>query len=139
MDTDAELEDELPTPEDSPLSDNSSLEEARPPGVCPPIRELVDLELEKALLCVSFLLDMVTPVEEPVEGFPMAPSSLSLTTGSCDTDASSRSSPIRMVSVGQEMDVFESYVFSSFISVYEPATSSGYAILVGGCCVPTTA
>ena len=79
MDTD----DELPTSEDSPLSDNSSPEEACPPGVRPAIRELVDLELEKALLCVSFLPDMVTPLEEPVEGFSDSTVFLSRTSGSC--------------------------------------------------------
>ena len=57
--TDTELEDELPMPEDSPLFCNSSPEEARPLRVRPAIRELVDLELEKALLCVSILPEMV--------------------------------------------------------------------------------
>ena len=75
INTDTELEDELPMLEGSPLLCISSPEEARPPGVRPAIRELVDLELERALLCVSVLPEMVTPLEEPVEGFPTAPSS----------------------------------------------------------------
>ena len=125
MDTATELEDELPTPEDSPLSDKSSPGEARPPGVRPAIRELVDFE--KALLCVSFLPDMVTPLEEPVEGFPMAPSSYPEppvpVLSYVDTDTSSRFSPLRVVAVGPEMDVFEPYFSSPACSVYEPATS----------------
>ena len=91
------------------------------------ILELVDLELERALLCISVLPEMVTPFEEPVEGFPTAPSSspepppvpmLSYV----DPDASSRSSPIRVAADGPEMDVFQSYLSSPACSVYEPAT-----------------
>ena len=127
INTDTELEDELPAPEDSPLFCDSSPEEARPPGVRPAIRELVDLELEKALLCVSILPEMVTPLEEPVEGFPMAPSFYPEppvpVLSYVDPDASSRSSPIRVAADGPEMDVLQSYLSSPACSVYEPATS----------------
>ena len=127
MDTDTELEDELPMPEDSPLVGNSSPEEARPLGVRPAIRDIVDLEFEKALLCVSVLPKMVTPLEEPVEGFPMAPSSYPEppvpVLSYVDPDASSRSSPIRVAAVDPEMDVFQSYLSLPACFVYEPATS----------------
>ena len=120
IDTDTELEDELPAPEDSPLFRVFSSEEARSLCVCPVTRELVDLELGKALLCVSILPEMVTPLEEPVEGFPTAPSSypepLVPVLSYIDPDASSRSSPLRVAADGPEMDVFPS----------------------GGCCVPAT-
>ena len=69
VDTDTELEDELTTPEDSPLLHDSSPEGVRLPGVRPAPRDLVDIELEKALLSVSILPAMVTPLEEPVEVF----------------------------------------------------------------------
>ena len=127
INTDTELEDELPAPEDSPLYCDSIPEEARPPGVRPAIRELVDLELEKALLCISILPDMVTPLEEPVESFPTAQSSdpepLVPVLSYVDPDASSRSSPIQVAADGPKMDVFQSYLSSPACSVYEPATS----------------
>ena len=107
---------------------NSSLEEARPPGVRPAIRDLVDLEFEKALLCVSVLPKMVMPLEEPVEGFPMAPSSYQEppvpVLSYVDPDASSRSSPIQVAAVGPEMVVFQSYLSSPACSVYESATNT---------------
>ena len=127
INTDTELEDELPAPEDSPLFRDSSPEKARPPGVRPATRELVDLELEKALLCVSIPPEMVTPLEEPVEGFPTAPSSYPetpvLVLSYVDPDASSRSSPLRVAADGPEMGVFQSFLSSPACSVYEPATS----------------
>ena len=48
INTDTELEHELTAPEDSPLFSDSSSEEARPPGVHSTIRELMDVEFEKA-------------------------------------------------------------------------------------------
>ena len=122
-----ELEDELPAPEDSPLCHDSSLEGARPPRVCSATRELVDLELEKALLSVSILPDMVTPLEEPVEGFPVAPSSypepLVPVLPYDDPDAPSRVSPLWVAADGPGLDVFPTYLTSPAYSVYEPATS----------------
>ena len=85
-------------------------------------------ELQKALLCVSILPEMVTPLEEPVEGFPTAPSSYPEppvpVLSYVDPDASSRSSPMRVAADVPEMDVFQSYLPSpAACSVYEPATS----------------
>ena len=62
---DTELEDELPTPDDSPLLQDSSPEGVRHSESRPAPRDLVDIELEKALLSVSVLPAMVTPLEEP--------------------------------------------------------------------------
>ena len=125
INTDTELE--LPTPEDSLLFGNSSPEDSRPPGVRPAILDLVDLEFEMTLLCVSVLPKMVIPLEEPVEGFPTTPSSypepLVPVLSYVDPDTSSRSSPIWVAAVGPEMDVFQSYLSSPACSVYEPATS----------------
>ena len=67
FDTDTELEDELPTPEVSP--EDSGPQGVRLPEVCPTPQDFVDVELEKALLIVSILPAMVTPLEKPVEGF----------------------------------------------------------------------
>ena len=72
MDPGTELE--LPIPDYSPLLHDSSPEGVRPPRACSAPQDLVDLELERALLNVSILPDMVSPLEELVEGFPVAPS-----------------------------------------------------------------
>ena len=74
VDPDTDLEDELPTPDDSMLLNDYSPEGARLPGVHPTPLDLAYLELERALLSVSILPAMVTPLEEPVEVFPVAPS-----------------------------------------------------------------
>ena len=70
---------------------------------------------------------MVTPLEEPVEGFPTAQSSYPErpvpVLSYVDPDASSRSFPIRVAADGPGMDVFQSYLSSPACSVYEPATS----------------
>ena len=50
MSPDTELEDELPTPDYSPLLQDSSPEGVRRLGIRPAPRDLVDMELEKALL-----------------------------------------------------------------------------------------
>ena len=66
-DPSTELEDELPMPDDSPLLHDSSPEGVCPPGACSAPRDLVDLELEKALLSVSILPDEIDlmSVDEP--------------------------------------------------------------------------
>ena len=105
-----EMEDKLPASEDSPLFHDSSPEGARPEGVCSATRELVDLELEKALLSVSILPEMVTPLEEQVEGFLVAPSSYLEppvpALPYADPDAPSRVSPLRVAADHLGLDVF---------------------------------
>ena len=90
-------------------------------GIHPATRELVDFELEKALLCVSILPEMVTPLEEPVEGFTMAPSSYPEppvpVLSYVDPDSSSRSSPLRVAADGPEMDVSLIFVFAGMFCV----------------------
>ena len=133
VDPGTELEDELPTPDDSPLLHDSSPEGVRPPGACSAPRDLVDLELEMALLSVSILPAMVSPLEELVEGFPVAPSTYpdppvlvdlgSDDLGSDDLGALSRLSPLRVAADGPVLDVFPSYSTSPAGSAYEPVTS----------------
>ena len=74
VDPDTDLEDELPTPEGSMLLGDSNSEGVRLPGVSLTPPDLEDLVFEEELLSVSVLPDMVTPVVEPVEVFPVAPS-----------------------------------------------------------------
>ena len=74
VDIDTDLEDEVPTPEGSMLIGDSSPEEVRLPGVSLTPPDLADLELEEELLSVSVLPAIVTPLVEPVEAFPVAPS-----------------------------------------------------------------
>ena len=61
-----ELGASLPTPEDSMFPSDSSPEGVRLPGVSPTPPDIADLELEKALLSVSVLPVMVTPIVDPV-------------------------------------------------------------------------
>ena len=61
VDPDTDLEDKLPTPEDSMLLSDSSPEGVRLPGVRSAPPDIADLELEKALLSVFVLPVMVTP------------------------------------------------------------------------------
>ena len=125
--TDTELEDELATPEDSPLLPDSSPEGVRLLGVCPAPRDLVDIELEKALLSVSIWPAMVTPLEEPVEVFPAAPSTYPEPPVPVlpydDPGAPSGVSPLRVAADGPVLDVFPLYSLSPTCSVYEPVTS----------------
>ena len=74
-DPETDLEDELPTPDDSPSGSASGPEGVCLPGVRPALPDAFDLELEKALLDVPILPVMVTPLVDPVVGLPEAPSS----------------------------------------------------------------
>ena len=74
-DPETDLEDELPTPDDSPSGSASGPEGVCLPGVRPALPDAFDLELGKALLDVSILPVMVTPLVDPVVGLPEAPSS----------------------------------------------------------------
>ena len=127
LDTDTELEDELPTPEVSPLSHDSSLQGVRLPEVCPAPRAIVDAELEKALLSVSILPGMVTPLEEPVEVFRWLrlriwESSVPVLSND-DPGAQSGVSPLWVTADQPILDLFPYYSISPAGSVYEPVTS----------------
>ena len=61
-----DLEDELSTPDCSPSTDVIKPGEVVIPEVRPVPRGIIDLELEKALLQVSILPMMVTPIVDPV-------------------------------------------------------------------------
>ena len=73
-DSETDLEDELPTPDDSPSMSASGPEGVCRPGVRPAPPDLLDLDLGKALLEVSILPVIVTPIVDPVVGLPEAPS-----------------------------------------------------------------
>ena len=111
--------------------------EPRPPGVRSATREIVDLELEKALLSAAILPEMVTPLEEPVEGFLVAPSSYpeppvpvlpsvvpDVSSNAFSTPGVSRWTGARCVS-----DVLD------FAGLF--CLRAGH--LTGGCCLPATA
>ena len=127
VDSETDLEDELPTPEDFPFVSDSSPEGVRLPGVRPVPPDVIDLELEKALLSVSILPVMVTPIVDHVVGFPGAPSSYPEpplpVMPNDDPDPMSRISPLREAADSPILDVFPSYLISPAFSVYEPVTS----------------
>ena len=66
VDSGTDLEDELPTPDDSPSTGVVGSEEVVLPGARPAPPDVIDFELEKALLQVSMLTMMVTPIVDPV-------------------------------------------------------------------------
>ena len=70
VDSDTDLEDELPTPDDSPFVSDSSPERVRLLRVRPAPPDVIDLELEKAMFSVSILPVMVTPIVDHAVGFP---------------------------------------------------------------------
>ena len=122
VDPDTDLEAELPTPEGSMLIGDSS-----PEGVRLTPLDLADLELEEELLSVSVLPAIVTPLVEPVEAFPVAPSAypeppvpVQPDTAPC---ATSRFSPLRVAADGPILDVFPTYLISPSHSIYDPVTS----------------
>ena len=130
VDPDTDLEDELSTLEDSRSLSDSNLEGVRLPGARPTPLDLADLELEKALLSVSVLPVMVTPLVEafqPVEAFQVAPSTYPEppvpVQPDADPGAMSRVSPLRVAADGPILDVFPPYLISPACSMYEPVTS----------------
>ena len=127
VDPDNDLEDDLPTPEDSMLLSDSSPEGVRLLGVCPVPLDIADLELEKALLSVSVLPVMVTPIVDPVVVSSVAPSLYQKpplpVLPDNDPGATSRISPLRVTADSLILDVFLSYLISPACSVYEPVTS----------------
>ena len=76
---------------------------------------------------MSVLPDMVTPLVEPVEVFPVAPSTYPEPhvpiQPEADPGATSRVSPLRVAANGPILDVFPSYLISPACSVYELVTS----------------
>ena len=123
-----ELEDELPTPEDSPSMSTSGQEGVGLPGVRPVLPDILDLELQKALLDVSILKVMVTPIVDPVVCLPDTPCSYPApplpVLQNIDQDPIPRMSPHREVADSPILDVFPSYIESPPGSEYEPVTSS---------------
>ena len=89
--------------------------------------DIADLELEKALLSVSVLPVMVTPIVDPVVVSPVAPSLYQEpplpVLPDDDPGATSRISPLRVAADSPILDVFPSYLISPACSVYEPVTS----------------
>ena len=73
-DRETDLKDELPTPEVSMLIGDSSPEGVRLPGISVTPPDDSDSELEDELLNVSALPAIVSPLVEPVEALPVAPS-----------------------------------------------------------------
>ena len=127
VDPDTDLEDELPTPEGSMLIGESSPEGVRLPEVSLAPLDLEDLELEEELLSVSVLPAIVTPLVEPVEAFPVAPSAYPEPPVPVQPDAApcatSRFSPLRVAADGPILDVFPSYLILPSHSIYDPVTS----------------
>ena len=89
------------------------------PNVRPTPPDLADLELEKALLSVSVLPVMVTPLVEPVEVLPVAPSTYPEPPVPVQPDTD----PGAMAADGPILDVFPSNQILPACSVFEPVTS----------------
>ena len=96
--------------------------------LCPALSDAIDLELEKALLGVSVLPVIVTPLVVPVVRSLEVPSSYlePPLPGRSDAtlDPVARISPLREVADSPILDVFPSYLASPAGFVYEPVTSS---------------
>ena len=127
VDSGTDLEDELSTPDDSPSMGAIRPEEVVLPGVCPAPPDVLDFELEKALLQVSILPMMVTLIVDPVVESPGTPSSYPappLPVLTMDEQIPvSETSPLREVAGSPVLDVFPSYMTSPAGSVYGPVTS----------------
>ena len=126
-DSDTALEDKLPEPGYSTILPDASLDGVRPPGGCSAPQDLVDLELEKALLCVSAIPAMLSPIEEPVISDSVAPSTYTeppvpvlIYDG---FGAPLHVSPLRVTADVPLLGVFPLYLPSPAYSVYEPVTS----------------
>ena len=104
------MEDELLTPEDSPSMSTSGPEGVCLPGVRPALPDVLDLELQKALLDVSVLPVMVTPIVDTVVGWPVAPCSYPApplpVLQNDDQDPIPRISPLWEVADSPILDVF---------------------------------
>ena len=111
-----DLEDEWPTPDDSPSVSASGPEGVSLLGVRPALPDAINLELEKALLDVSVLPVMVTPLVDPVVRSQEAPSSYPEPPlpgmPDDDQDPAAQISPLREVADSPILDVFPSYLAS---------------------------
>ena len=111
VDSETDLEDELPTPDDSPFISDSSPDRFCLPGARPAPPDVIDFELEKALLNVSILPVIV----DPLVGLPGAPSAYPEpplpVLPNDDPDPVSRISP--------SLDVFPPYTMSPACTVYD--------------------
>ena len=109
------------------LIGDSSPQGVRLPGVSLVPPDLADLELEEELLRLSVLPAMVTPLVEPVEVFPVAPSAYPEPPISVQPDAApcatSWVSPLWVAADSPILDVFPSYLISPSRSIYDPVTS----------------
>ena len=127
VDSGTDLEDELSTPNDSPSTGAPRPEGVGLPRVRPAPPDVIDFELEKALLQVSILPVMVTPIVDPVVDLPGAPSlypAPPLPVLPMDQQVPvSGISPLREVAGSPVLDVFPSYKVSPACSVYGPVTS----------------
>ena len=127
VDSGTDLEDELSTPDDFPSTGAIRPEEVVLPGARPAPPDVIHFELEKALLQVSMLPMMVTPIVDPVvessgtpSSYPMPP----LPVPTMDEQIPvSETSPLREGAGSPVLDVFPSYMTSPAGSVYGPATS----------------
>ena len=113
-DTGTELEDEPPTPEDSPGMSASGPEEVCLPVLRPALPDVLDLELQKALFDVSVLPVMITPIVDPVVTRPDAPCSYLApplpVPQSNDQDPIQRMSPFREVADSPILDAFPAWL-----------------------------
>ena len=98
IDSGTDLEDELPTPNDSPDSVVVRSAVAAVPEVCPAPRGGFYLELVKALLDVSMVPMMITPSVDPVVHSMVSP-------------AAYPEPPLPVVLVDEPVPVLESYPF----------------------------
>ena len=107
------------------LISDSSPEEVPLPVVSVTPPDDSDSELEDELLNMSALPAIVSPLEEPVEALPVAPSAYPEPPVPVQPDASvtSQVSPLRVAVDDPILDVFPSYVISPADSVYDPVTS----------------
>ena len=132
-----DLEDELPTPDDSPSMDVVQPGEVALPEVCPVPWGGIDLELAKALLDVSVLPMMVTPIVEhvvesvgspalyPEPPFPVLPVDEQVPVFAYLNEQVPElvPSPLREVAGSQVRDYSSSFLASPAGSVYGPITS----------------
>ena len=126
-DRDTDLEDELPTPEVSMLIGDSSPVGVRLPGVSVAPPNNSNSKLKNKLLNMSALSAIVSPLVEPVEALPVAPSAYPEPPVPVQLDAApsvtSRVPPLRVAVDGLILDLFPSYLISPAHSDYDPVTS----------------
>ena len=127
VDSGTDLEDELPTPGDSPSTGVVGSEEVVLPGARPAPPDVIDFELERALLQVSMLPMKVTPIVDPMVeslGTPSSYPAPPLPVLPMDEQIPvSHTSPLREGAGSPVLDVFPTYTMLPAGSVYGPATS----------------